>query len=189
MADYLVHYGIKGQKWGKRRFQFDDGRLTPAGIARYLDVANRYSSPLATVRQNQKVRQKANSLSAKIRSGLASKTSSAMPGASRSSNSVIDRYTLKSNYTGPKGRQEKASKGSGGGGKGSKGKSGKAGKASAKEAQEAKDVWFHSKSSIKLSDLTKSTASLKSGFDYASYALRRLRARARMITKSDSKGK
>lgn len=33
--DYLVHYGTKGQKWGVRRFQNDDGTLTPAGKERY----------------------------------------------------------------------------------------------------------------------------------------------------------
>lgn len=31
----LYHHGIKGQKWGKRRFQNQDGSLTPAGEKRY----------------------------------------------------------------------------------------------------------------------------------------------------------
>lgn len=31
----LKHYGIKGQKWGRRRFQNEDGSLTPAGRERY----------------------------------------------------------------------------------------------------------------------------------------------------------
>lgn len=32
---YLVHSGIKGQRWGVRRYQNEDGSLTPAGIRRY----------------------------------------------------------------------------------------------------------------------------------------------------------
>ena len=32
---YLVHHGIKGQKWGIRRFQKSDGTLTAEGRARY----------------------------------------------------------------------------------------------------------------------------------------------------------
>lgn len=31
----LYHHGIKGQRWGIRRYQYLDGSLTPAGIARY----------------------------------------------------------------------------------------------------------------------------------------------------------
>lgn len=33
---YLAHHGIKGQKHGIRRFQNEDGTLTPAGRERYL---------------------------------------------------------------------------------------------------------------------------------------------------------
>ena len=33
----LYHYGIKGQKWGVRRFQRKDGTLTPKGRKRYAD--------------------------------------------------------------------------------------------------------------------------------------------------------
>lgn len=33
--DELEHHGIKGQKWGVRRFQNEDGTLTAEGMARY----------------------------------------------------------------------------------------------------------------------------------------------------------
>lgn len=32
---YLAHHGIKGQKWGVRRYQNEDGSLTDEGIRRY----------------------------------------------------------------------------------------------------------------------------------------------------------
>ena len=31
----LYHHGIKGQKWGVRRYQYADGTYTPAGKKRY----------------------------------------------------------------------------------------------------------------------------------------------------------
>ena len=36
-SDELQHYGIKGMKWGIRRFQKSNGALTSAGKQRYLD--------------------------------------------------------------------------------------------------------------------------------------------------------
>lgn len=35
--EFLEHHGVKGQKWGIRRFQNKDGSLTPAGRKRYGD--------------------------------------------------------------------------------------------------------------------------------------------------------
>lgn len=46
MNDYLYHWGIKGQKWGVRRYQNKDGTLTPAGKRRDRK-ANKDASKLA----------------------------------------------------------------------------------------------------------------------------------------------
>ena len=54
----LYHHGIKGQKWGVRRFQNPDGTLTAAGEKRYNETlanAKRYGDNHATVEQMTRV--------------------------------------------------------------------------------------------------------------------------------------
>lgn len=37
----IYHHGVKGQRWGIRRYQNEDGTLTPEGIKRYRPIYNR----------------------------------------------------------------------------------------------------------------------------------------------------
>lgn len=39
MVNELYHYGVKGMKWGVRRYQDYDGKLTPLGKQRYSEFA------------------------------------------------------------------------------------------------------------------------------------------------------
>jgi len=40
--DFIEHHGIKGQKWGLRRYQYEDGSLTAEGRARYNNSKDSY---------------------------------------------------------------------------------------------------------------------------------------------------
>ena len=52
MNDYIAHHGVKGQKWGVRRYQNSDGSYTNAGKLRYRSTS--IGSALAR-RSNEKV--------------------------------------------------------------------------------------------------------------------------------------
>ena len=39
----LYHHGIKGQRWGVRRYQNSDGTLTDAGVQRYAKSRRKYN--------------------------------------------------------------------------------------------------------------------------------------------------
>lgn len=54
-SDELQHWGIKGQKWGHRRYQNKDGSLTPAGQKRYNKEVDRLKKEKAKVKAEEKV--------------------------------------------------------------------------------------------------------------------------------------
>lgn len=53
--DYLSHHGVKGQKWGVRRYQYADGSLTPAGKKRYSNNTDSTKAAKVTKMMSMKV--------------------------------------------------------------------------------------------------------------------------------------
>lgn len=54
----LKHWGIKGMKWGVRRYQNKDGSLTPAGKRRYSDGSTSSSSTSKSSQTSQQPKKK-----------------------------------------------------------------------------------------------------------------------------------
>lgn len=66
-----MHHGIKGQKWGVRRFQNDDGTLTAEGKARYAISGGAFKAAVKTA--VKKTGQAAVKLLKKAKQGVADK--------------------------------------------------------------------------------------------------------------------
>ncbi|MBP5598371.1 MAG: hypothetical protein J6Y02_23595 [Pseudobutyrivibrio sp.] len=55
----LMHHGIKGQRWGVRRFQNEDGSLTAAGRKRYYNTYDQYTKAKIEYSKNKTAENKA----------------------------------------------------------------------------------------------------------------------------------
>lgn len=63
--DHLVHWGIKGQKWGIRRYQNKDGTLTPAGKKRYAQEMAKLKKEEKILKNKQRTQAQLDKLDAK----------------------------------------------------------------------------------------------------------------------------
>lgn len=62
----LYHYGVKGQKWGVRRYQYNDGTLTPAGKKRYRNDYRSETAQRVSRIMNSKVKDVVNTTRTQI---------------------------------------------------------------------------------------------------------------------------
>lgn len=62
----LYHHGIKGQKWGVRRYQYADGSYTPAGKKKYQSISNSNKAKRVISMMSMKVNELTNNTKTKI---------------------------------------------------------------------------------------------------------------------------
>ena len=84
--EYLMHYGVKGMKWGVRRYQNYDGSYTRKGLERYRKAESDYET----------AKSKADETRAAYKSGQATRQRSRMPRALLRPRSVKWKTLMKS---------------------------------------------------------------------------------------------
>ena len=99
MSD-LRHHGIKGQKWGVRRFQNDDGSLTPIGKLRYgtskdyQELSNQVNKADSLIKTAKKYQQEKDhkEYEAKIKNDLSKMTDKELQ-------QIVNRMNMEERYT------------------------------------------------------------------------------------------
>lgn len=96
----FYHHGIKGQKWGIRRFQNEDGSLKPAGRKRYSDDSEpekQNRSFFSRLTSKTSVKKKSTSTTSEKKEEVKKKSVSEM--TDQELRSAIDRKRLEQEYS------------------------------------------------------------------------------------------
>lgn len=124
MENELTHWGIKGMKWGIRRYQNKDGTLTPAGKKRYNQEMAKLKAEEKVAKNKLKTQAQIDKLEQKRKEIEALKSGKSLPAKSQAAKSqtsvkdmsddelrrVVNRMLLEQQYSKMKPEQVSAGK-------------------------------------------------------------------------------